>query len=776
MEENKAYEDRIKKLEAENKRLRSLLDSHSDVSQIGYLEAIIHSLPDIVFLIDEKGTYLDILTDKEDLLYKDLSFMLNKTFREVLPAYVADKALAGIRKVQATGNPTIIEYQLSIADELKWFEGPIARIVGSKDERYVFLVMDITERKNITRLVETSQFKLRRAQEIARLAYFEWNLGTNKASFSEEAKALFQIDSVSDFEMNDYFNFLEIQDQKAVKKGLKEYTRKKGAFEYEYRTAINGEERVHLIHCELMTESDDTRVVFGIIQDLTDIRNLETQHIRKTQEQNAMLMAIPDMMFIQDSNGIFLDFHSPQGQMQNLLMGPSDFIGKKSIEVLPADIAAANHAKIRQVLRTNQHVIHEYQMQINDRTAHFEARMVPGGNGEVLSIVREVTARKQAEQELVKAKLIAEESDRLKSAFLANMSHEIRTPMNGVIGFAELLLQEEIPNDEKQEYFNIIEKNSHQLLQLIDDIIDVSKIEANLLKLNSFDFNINVLLKDLERVYQKELDMSGKDISLKFDGLPDQNQAQIKADKSRLMQVLQNLISNAIKFTEAGEISVELHKKDNFLVFSVKDTGMGIPEMAKRHIFERFRRLDNPADKIYRGTGLGLAVSKGLVELMGGEINVHSVEGEGSTFTFTLPHKRGTEQNDNFYNLNEWEEFASKHVLIVEDEDTSYHYLASMLKKKKISVLRAFTGYQAIELVKNNPVDLILMDIQLPELNGYDATRYIKKIAPDIPVIATTAFALADDEQKALDAGCDSYVSKPISSYTLFKKVKALLG
>lgn len=775
MAEEKDYKKRLKKLEAENERLRLLLNRQSEVGQVGYLEAIIQSLPDIVFLIDKQGTYLDIMTEKESLLYKSMSFLLNKTFSEVLPPDVAEKANSGLKFVQETGEPTIIEYQLYIEGESKWFEGRIARISGSKEERFVFLVMDITSRKNITRLLETSQYKLQRAQEIAKLAYFEWNLKTDKTSFSEEIKNLFNLDTNEGFDMRRFFAMIFEQDRAAISQGLRKDIYENGKFDYEYKARVNNELRFHLIHCEFIEGDSDPSIIFGIIQDVTDIRNLESDHFRETQEKNAMLQAIPDMMFIQDAHGVFLDFHAPHGQMANLLLEPSNFIGKKGIEILPPEIATDNVAKIKQVLRTKQHVIHEYQMLINERTAHFEARMVPGGEEQVLSIVREVTARKKAEQELVKAKLIAEESDRLKSAFLANMSHEIRTPMNGVIGFAELLLQDEIPHDEKQEYFSIIEKNSHQLLQLIDDIIDISKIEANLLKLSSVDFNINRLLSDLEKVYQKELDMSDKNIELSFDGLPDQDQALIKGDKSRLMQVLQNLVSNAVKFTEFGQISVKTSIKQDMLEFQVSDTGIGIAEMAIRHIFERFRRLDNPADKIYRGTGLGLAVSKGLVELMGGEINVESIEGEGSTFTFTIPYVKGVAHDEDAYGFKEWEQFEGKHILIVEDEDTSYHYLASMLKKNQVRVLRAITGYQAIEAVKNQKVDLILMDIQLPELNGYDATSYIKQIAPGIPIIATTAFALADDEQKALDAGCDGYVSKPISSHTLLQKMKTFL-
>jgi CheY-like chemotaxis protein/nitrogen-specific signal transduction histidine kinase len=400
--------------------------------------------------------------------------------------------------------------------------------------------------------------------------------------------------------------------------------------------------------------------------------------------------------------------------------------------------------------------------------------MVPAGKSRVLSIVRDITAKKQAEDELMKAKLMAEESDRLKSEFLANMSHEVRTPMNGIIGFAELLLQDDIPYDERIEYFNIIEKNNYQLLQLIDDIVDVSKIETNLLNLVFIDFNINDLIHQLEQTYQKEIDMADKAVALNVQPILNNADAWINGDKGRLMQVIENLLSNAVKFTEKGQIDVTARVENRNLIFQIKDTGIGIPDMARKRIFERFSRANNLADKIYRGTGLGLAVTKGLVELMGGQISVQSEEGAGSSFTFFIPHKKA----DAILKKGKesaWRAFSGRNILIVEDEDTSYHYLASILKRQNIGYIRAQTGYEAIEKVKTEPVDLILMDIQLPELNGYDAARYIKKLAPDLPIIAQTAFALSGDEEKARDAGCDDYVAKPISSTQLLEKLKHFL-
>lgn len=764
----KSLRDRISELESERK-------SDNPIGKVGYLEAIIYSMPDIIFIVDNNGKYLDILTDKASLLYREASYLLGKRFRDVLPISVADITEAGINRVIENGESTTVEYMLNINDQEMWFEGRIASVAGSK-EQFIFVVIDITERQQMNKMLENGRYKLHKAQEIAKLAYFELSIKTNEIHFSPELNVLLGLSSDLEVNRDMFFSLLDSIDKKNIIKGIEHEIYKTNRFVYEYKILLgNDEVRSHVIHCELY-QTESSSVVFGIIQDVTDFRALEHDHSRSAMEKKAMLKAIPDMMFIQDGSGKFIDFHAPKTTVSNLFVNPDDFLGKKSTDVLPLDIAAENMSYIKKVLQTNQHVIHEYSLSISGRVSFYEARMVPSGHQSVLSIVREVTSRKKSEQELIKAKLIAEESDRLKSEFLANMSHEIRTPMNGVVGFAELLLQEDVPYDEKIEYFNIIEKNSYQLIQLIDDIIDVSKIEAKLLRLIYIDFNINDLLKYVAKIYQKEIDMSDKSIVLTVEYLKSEKQAWIRCDKTRLMQVLQNLLSNAVKFTEKGEIKVGLRNENSRLYFLIGDTGIGIPEMACNHIFERFRRLDNPADKLYRGTGLGLSVTQGLIELMGGQINVESEEGQGTTFTFDIPHAPAESISFPKEDNNSWDVFANKCVLIVEDEDTSYHYLASILKKNGVKVSRAKTGYQAIEIVKEEQIDLILMDIRLPELNGYDATRYIKIIDPNLPIIAQTAFALAEDEEKAKDAGCDDYVTKPISSELLLKKMKLLLS
>ncbi|MFO7862943.1 MAG: ATP-binding protein [Salinivirgaceae bacterium] len=775
MSKEEKLQQRIERLELENRRLRKIINSDTPENKIGYLEAIIHSLPDIVFLIDEKGTYLDILTERSSLLYKEASFMLGKTFRQVLPTEVADVAEEAIREILQNNKPTTIEYKLILHNEEKWFEGRISRVRGTDSLMFVFVVVDITERKNMFRTLENRRLHLRKAQEIAKMAYFQWDLSSGRVVFSDEMNILLALSPKVQIDRDLFLKQVDATDRKQILQGIERQINEDPFFVYEYQISNNaGGVRTHLMHCELHERETMAGIVFGVVQDVTDIRALETDHMRKTEERQAMLQAIPDMIFIQDSDGVFLDFYASEINYDRLFAEPADIIGKRGVEILPPDIASQNLNYIRKIVNNNQYINYEYSSLINERTVYFEARMVPAGQNRVLSIVRDITAKKQAEDELMKAKLMAEESDRLKSEFLANMSHEVRTPMNGIIGFAELLLQDDIPYDERIEYFNIIEKNNYQLLQLIDDIVDVSKIEAKLLNLVFIDFNINNLLRQLEQTYQKEIDMADKAVALTIHPITNDADAYIRADKGRLMQVIENLLSNAVKFTEKGQIDISARVEKNNLVFQVKDTGIGIPDMACKRIFERFSRANNLADKIYRGTGLGLAVTKGLVELMGGQISVQSEEGTGSVFTFSIPHKKAGKILKKGKE-SAWRAFTGRNILIVEDEDTSYHYLASLLKRQNIGYMRAQTGYEAIEKVKTEPVDLVLMDIQLPELNGYDAARYIKKLAPDLPIIAQTAFALSGDEEKARNAGCDDYVAKPISSAQLLEKLKNFL-
>ncbi len=389
--------------------------------------------------------------------------------------------------------------------------------------------------------------------------------------------------------------------------------------------------------------------------------------------------------------------------------------------------------------------------------------------------------RSQLEYELVTAKEKAEESDKLKTAFLANMSHEIRTPMNGILGFAEMLNDDELDMEDRKKYLEIINNNGKMLINLIDDIIDFAKIEAGQIKIVRDDFSLNSLLKQVHSSFQSEnLKKEKSHVKLKLHkALPDE-ESYIKSDPNRLRQILNNLISNAFKFTNEGYIEFGYRKLHNeILKFYVKDTGIGIPVEKLGAIFSRFIQADSSPTRKYGGSGLGLAISKGIVDLLGGKMWAESDEGKGSVFYFEIPYipaekvveiERKKKSRTDYI----WE---GKLFLIAEDDKFSYKFLEGFLKQTKANILHAEDGKQAVEIcTKNKNIDLVLMDIQMPEMNGLEATREIKKFNRHMPIIAQTANAITEERQKCLNAGCDDFITKPVNIAELYSLIDRWLS
>ncbi len=379
--------------------------------------------------------------------------------------------------------------------------------------------------------------------------------------------------------------------------------------------------------------------------------------------------------------------------------------------------------------------------------------------------------------DLVIAKEKAEQSDKLKSAFLANFSHEIRTPMNAIMGFSQLLSFNDRTENEKKEFIDLILLNSQHLLNLINEIIDISRIEAGETILDYHLCDLNQLFYELLNQYEEHKNLLKKTmITLSVDAEIEKLNLKITTDTNKLKQIIINLLENAFKFTEEGRIDfgykfIETEEAKSVLFF-VKDTGIGIDEEAKNFIFERFRKAENNSGTLYRGAGLGLAISKKLAEILGGKIWVESEINIGSTFYFTLPFK----DNDEIIEKDIEKEFEIKKIdfnwknrliLVAEDEMTNYKFIEKVLKKTKTDLLWAKNGLETFEMVKqNNKIDLVLMDIRMPLMDGYEATRKIKEINKKIPIIAQTAYALDYEKSEILNAGCNDYISKP---YTIFE-------
>jgi PAS domain S-box-containing protein len=389
--------------------------------------------------------------------------------------------------------------------------------------------------------------------------------------------------------------------------------------------------------------------------------------------------------------------------------------------------------------------------------------------------------RSQLEYELIMAKERAEESDKLKTAFLANMSHEIRTPMNGLLGFAEMLNDDKLSPADRKKYLKIINNNGKMLINLIDDIIDFAKIEAGQIKVVHSDFSLNSLLKQVHSSFLSEkLKKDKSKVQLRLKKALTNENCYIKSDPNRIRQILTNLIGNSFKFTNSGHIEFGYRLiDDNMLTFYVEDTGIGIPQKKLNVIFERFIQADSSPTRKYGGSGLGLAISKGLVDLLNGKMWAESEVGKGSTFYFTVPYvpvKKVTEEDEEKKLRTDYR-WEGKLFLIAEDDKFSYKFLEGFLKQTKADVLHAVDGRQAVELcMKNKNIDLVLMDIQMPEMNGLEATEEIKKFNKKIPIIAQTANAITEERQKCLDAGCDDFVTKPVNITELYSKIDRWLS
>lgn len=389
---------------------------------------------------------------------------------------------------------------------------------------------------------------------------------------------------------------------------------------------------------------------------------------------------------------------------------------------------------------------------------------------QIIAFVRDITDRKLAEQELIKSKEKAEESDRLKSAFLANMSHEIRTPMNGILGFADLLKEPNLTSKKQQEYIKIIESSGVRMLNIINDIVNISKIEAGLMEVNLTESNVNEQIEYIYTFFKPEVEQKG--MQLFFKKSLTSKDAVIKTDQEKIYAILTNLVKNAIKYTNEGFIEygyrLNMDSKPAELEFFVKDTGVGILKDQQEAVFERFVQADSSNKMAYHGVGLGLSISKAYVEILGGKIWLESEEGKGSTFYFTIPYNTELEKKNLVENLVPDYDEANNYtknlnVLIAEDDKISRILLTKTIKVFSKEIIEAIDGVEALEACKNNPdIDLVMMDINMPNMNGHEATKQIRQFNKNVIIIAQTANAFDSDRKVAMESGCNDFISKPI--------------
>jgi len=520
----------------------------------------------------------------------------------------------------------------------------------------------------------------------------------------------------------------------------------------------------------------------GYQEDITNLSgSLQALH-RERETLEVLLESMPFCIFFTDRHYRYIRVNRMMAKLLRV-DEPELAVGKTNKEFFSKRVARKMTEEDRTVIETGKPIV--------DKIIYFEDEGVEGYWLEknkipirdergvitmVMGIFKDVSDLMKIENDLKEARDRAKESDRLKTSFLANMSHEIRTPMNGILGFANLLRDPGLSEEKRDLYLKHIDHSSQQLLNIIDDIIDISKIESEQLKISNKPVRINGILDEIYSSFFHRIrgDAPGqKKVAFNLKKGNNSHDFTIVTDDFRLSQVFNNLIGNAIKFTNEGQINFGYNLKENrYIEFFVSDTGIGIPNNKIRLIFDRFGQVNQTDSLQPTGTGLGLPISKSLVNLMGGEMWVESELGEGCTFYFTLPLVVEDAVEDTRVLIsNKTYNWSSKKILVAEDEELNWFFVKEMLRQTGAIVHRARNGHEVVELTRDMSPDAILMDIKMPEMNGIEAARLIRAFNEEVPIIAQTAFVMAEEKEESLLAGCNHFVTKPLDRTTIMELI-----
>ena len=763
-------EQELERLRNENHRLKEELTSlkEKETNQSfkeKYAVRILESLPDMLTVFNHEGTGIGVVSSEEtNHVGVPNSAFAGMHMRDMIPEEAYHNVYNNLQKVIATGKGSTAHHELDVNGAHHYYENRIFPL----DEEYVLIMCrDISERVVTQKNLEVFKRVLDKVSDSILAASTDGTLVYANKQFIEEygVKGELGVQKVYDLPVS-------LHTKEIFEKRVQEIRDNGGSMGYHSRYTRVGEvkERVHQVSTFIMEDGQE-EIVWFFTQDITDVIKNRDELRELNYLLDAILNNIPVYMFVKDPEDDFRYLYWNKALANHSKIPASRALGRTDFEIFPERSDAEKfHQDDLELMRTGERL----EMQETYVTAAGETRIVQtlkthiplvGRVPLIIGISWDITNVQNIEQELIQARIKAEQSDRLKSAFLANMSHEIRTPLNAIVGFSRLMTTTDNREDEKL-YSEIINQNSDVLLQLINDILDLSKIEAGTFEYIKQPMDLGEMCRNVYEIHKGRVQ---EGVTLTLDNEDDS--LMINEDKNRILQLITNLITNAIKFTYEGEIHFGFKLKKDYIDFYVKDTGIGISEEKLSHIFGRFVKLNS----FVQGTGLGLAICQMIVEKMGGAITVESELHEGSTFRFTIPYDMYNKQ-EKFKKNAEREQHLKvaikslqlRTLLVAEDVDSNFLLMNTVLGKK-YKLIRARDGREAVDMYKENHPDLIFMDIKMPYMDGLEATRLIRGYSKDIPIIALTAFAFESDRERAIEAGCNDYLTKPVSQEAIEK-------
>lgn len=682
------------------------------------------------------------------------------------------------------------EYEFRIVDrhnKIKYINLFVDIIPGT--EQSIASLVEITERKKALMKLRESETNLKKAQSIGMMGHWSIDLNNGKAFGSEETKKIYGLSGQS-MSMEKIQTIHQPEYREMLGKAMADLIAGKSGYDLEFKLKNQVSGKIIDVH-SIAEYNPGENTVNGVIQDITRMKQAEMQIQHREQYLQSIFRAAPVGI------GVVIKRHFTEvnEQISNITgYSSTELVGQPSriLYLSDTDYEHVGSVKYKQIETHGTGTVETKWKCKDGSIKDILLSSTPLDNNDLSKGVTftalDITERKQGEQNLLSknqelqiARDKAQESDRLKSSFLANMSHEIRTPMNGILGFTNLLSDTSLSDDALHDYIEVIRKSGERLLATVNDLIDISRLETGQLKLVIEDTPVNEILNTLHSFFLNET--SAKGITLNCSKAFPTQDLKIRTDEQKLNSVLTNLIKNAIKYTKEGSVEfgykliTEEGKK--VLEFFIKDTGIGIQKDRQAAVFNRFVQADIDDRNAYEGSGLGLTIAKSLVEMMGGKIWLESEPDVGTTFYFTLPYLASEGKEAIMVEAEPVRKFAGLHgkqkILVAEDDVASYLYISILLREFTGELLHVTTGRKAVEACRENPdIDLVLMDIKMPDLTGLEATRLIREFNPDLCIIAQTAYAMAGDREKALEAGCNEYLAKPIAKKELLDKLAAL--